>query len=252
MKTKSKTINGWLKNRAEHMFSGGAKETFTDGILMPVIGEPKHKVPGGSSRAYLFSYYAARFAGCIDQNNVSRSRRGGRFYTVTPARHVLYCESVSVFIGRKMEWLRGPSDVVRKYILPEGWSWDRDQVGLFCRDADGVDFHPSWNSDPSMEYILECHAQNKNRRMAEIADKEFRDRALREGEYVTLQDSRLAGNCVEGSLIFAERNLGIPREEVISGEWFCQIPAKTVLRFGDRRAEAAVVQAYRRETEVSI
>lgn len=72
---------------------------------------------------------------------------------------------------------------------------------------------------------------------------------------VTLLDSRSAGNCVEGSLAFAERKLGIPRAEILSAGYLFSVPADRLLRVANgntAQAEAAARDAWMRETTVCI
>lgn len=72
---------------------------------------------------------------------------------------------------------------------------------------------------------------------------------------VTLEDSRRAGNCVEGSLAFAERKLGMSREEIVVAGHLFSVPANRLIAVanGDLpRIEAAIKIAWLRETTVSI
>jgi hypothetical protein len=72
---------------------------------------------------------------------------------------------------------------------------------------------------------------------------------------VTLMDSRKAGNCIEGSLQFAEKKLGISRQEILDAGYLFSVAADRLLKVanGDRpRVEAAIRVAYARETMVSI
>ena len=70
---------------------------------------------------------------------------------------------------------------------------------------------------------------------------------------VTLNDSRCAGNCVEGSLAWAGQRLGLSREDILAGDYLLSVPASQILRAGaDSRAQRAVQIAWLRETTVSI
>lgn len=69
---------------------------------------------------------------------------------------------------------------------------------------------------------------------------------------VTLEDSRRAGNCVEGSLAYAERFLGIARQQIIDAGYLFSVPAIRLLKNNEPRAVLAVRAAYMRETTVSI
>jgi hypothetical protein len=72
---------------------------------------------------------------------------------------------------------------------------------------------------------------------------------------VTMDDSRRAGNCIEGSLVFAERKLGIDRESVLKSRHLFSVPAPVLLRHSNEdkpRVNAAIRQAWMRETTVCI
>ena len=88
--------------------------------------------------------------------------------------------------------------------------------------------------------------------MREVARQQEHIEAEVEKSVVLLEDSRRAGNCVEGSLQFAERRLGLPREAVLAGQWFVSVPGCRLLATGDRRAEMAVRAAFQRETTIAI
>lgn len=72
---------------------------------------------------------------------------------------------------------------------------------------------------------------------------------------VTLEDSRKAGNCIEGSLVFAQRKLGISRQEILAGGHLFAIPASKILAAANgqkEQAEGAVKAAWIRETMICI
>jgi hypothetical protein len=72
---------------------------------------------------------------------------------------------------------------------------------------------------------------------------------------VTLSDSRRAGNCVEGTLRFAETKLGIDRAAAISGGHLLTVPASLVMAKANGQSEharRACYAAWLRETTVSI
>lgn len=105
--------------------------------------------------------------------------------------------------------------------------------------------------------IQDAFARRDEEKTAEA--KAAADRAVFERDLaatrVTLEDSRQAGNCVEGSLAFAEDKLHISREEIIAGSYLFSVPAKTVLAHatGDtKKAHAACKRAWLRETAVAI
>ena len=69
---------------------------------------------------------------------------------------------------------------------------------------------------------------------------------------VTLCDSQRAGNCVEGSIIFAEKFLKISREMIVNGKHLLTVAAHRLIATGDERAARAARVAWQRETLVSI
>jgi hypothetical protein len=69
----------------------------------------------------------------------------------------------------------------------------------------------------------------------------------------TINRTLAAGNCVEGSLVYAERRLHIPREEIIRGGYLFSVPALRLLATnGHDGVQRAVRAAWLRETTVSI
>ncbi len=112
-------------------------------------------------------------------------------------------------------------------------------------------------------------AEEERARQAEWENERQAARALRQAEtqqreaiqrdigttMVTLADSRRAGNCVEGTLKFAETKLEIPRDEFKRCGFLLAVPAGRILRLANgqtREAERAIRAAWERETLVSI
>jgi hypothetical protein len=179
-------------------------------------------------------------------------------------------------------------DVTR--MAPAGMEFRVDPNGVYLfRFRDGMDYHPDmadWLDDHFASRVIKAMAANKAARRAadvmrrkserrqaklereapkraKMAAKALAEAEARKAIYersvadtrVTLEDSRRAGNCIEGSLAFAERKLGMTREEILSGRWLVSVPAKRLLAVanGDRpRVEAAIRVAYARETMISI
>lgn len=253
---KPATISQWLRYRDEYKTLAPTinppevPPAFSLGHIMPVVGKTDHLCPKG--KAYLFNSKSSRFQSITDRNHVS-TFRNGKWRTVASATHIVYVTSIAVFGGRKLEWLIGPSDVVRKYILPTGWHWSKDNLGIVAIDSDGIDYHPLWTDNITIEHILMGHAQNKEKRKQQIEYQLFGEKLKEQlnTTFVTLEDSKRAGNCIEGSLAFAERILHLNREDVINGSYFFKVPA-IKLYDKDERAKAACLQAFLRETTISI
>lgn len=162
--------------------------------------------------------------------------------------------------------------VVRRILAPSGMRFDLDANGILLRRvSDGMDYHPTSQDWHSPKFSTRCRAAmaaNYKRRMdtkraEKKAAKDKAEAARMDRLFmrdlptvrVTLADSRAAGNCVEGSLAFAERKLHIPREEILAGGHLFSVPATRLLSAvnGDKpRVEAAVRRAWMRETAVSI
>lgn len=155
---------------------------------------------------------------------------------------------------------------------PAGMHFAVDDNGVYLvRLSDGMDYHPTaqdWTAKDFATRVRRAMAENYKRRQAaknaeKIAAKNSKEAARLEKIYrrdlattcVTLSDSRRAGNCVEGTLRFAELKLKVSREEVLSAAHLFTVPATKLLAVanGDmQRVEAAVKIAWSRETLVSI
>jgi hypothetical protein len=143
-----------------------------------------------------------------------------------------------------------------RHVLPDGYAWEQDGNGLriFERAEPDADYHPDADelfAGSAEKMLLRLQANREKRIAAARVGRAFeRDLATTR---VTLADSRRAGNCIEGTLAFAERKLGLPRAEVLTSGF--SVPAKTLLRVanGDKsRVEAAIRVAWTRETMVAI
>lgn len=106
-----------------------------------------------------------------------------------------------------------------RFVLPRGYRWKRDSLGLLIADRKGNDFHPT--ASDLMEGIKHCIVQlkeNAARRKAENAKtrRELRmvRRAEREGARVCMADSLRAGNCYAGSQAWAINHKIDPQEHI--------------------------------------
>lgn len=156
---------------------------------------------------------------------------------------------------------------------PAGMRFAVDGNGLHLkRQSDWMDYHPTFTEWYSLVgfagKVRKGMAENFKRRQAlkkterlNAANKKQAERIAKimardlMSTRVTLEDSRRAGNCVEGSLAFAERKLGISRAEILAASHLLGISAQRLLTVanGDRpKVEAAIKIAWLRETAVSI
>ena len=210
--------------------------------------------------------------------------RVNKAYAMKYWRNVQYVHSsIETEVGA--EWLNEPknqaiyhdADGVRSVVLDKravrvgnirvvpGWTTPgREKILLVTRGKRSYHASRGQLKDLTRETMEEAAAEAKAAwQAADDAQRQEKARAqerkvfLRElhNVRVTLEDSRRAGNCIEGSLTFAERKLGIPRAEILGASYLFSVPAKRLLAVanGDRkRVEAAIQIAWQRETMVSI
>lgn len=135
---------------------------------------------------------------------------------------------------------------------PAGTEWDVD--GSLISSDYSVEYHPTAEDMMSKHFAGRVKAamrEAKLRRAEELRAAEI-EAAGMAGCRVTLEDSRRAGNCVEGSLRFAEQVLRIPRESILAAPWLVTASGADLIASGNPRALAACRVAYRRETAVQI
>lgn len=161
--------------------------------------------------------------------------------------------------------------ILRK--APAGMVFEKHSDGYLRlrRLSDDMDYHPSakelYRKDFA-SFVRRQMAINWRRRVndnklererARKAKQDARTEAAYQKQlasvYVSLNDSRIAGNCVEGTLAFCERKLRISRKEILDGGHLLLVSAVRLLKVanGDRsRIDAACRVAWRRENTVSI
>ena len=155
-------------------------------------------------------------------------------------------------------------NIMRKRVkAPAGTRFGKDELGLrVVRKTDKLDYHfapedlmrKGGFASFIRRKLAEKYIASLQSKKAEKAKKENDARFLRQikNTYVSLEDSRRAGNCIEGSLAFAERKLGLDRKSILEGRWLFTVPAMKLMKTGDKRAEKSVVAAWQRETTVCI
>jgi len=148
---------------------------------------------------------------------------------------------------------------------PAGMKFDHDSLGLrLVRLSDGMEYHPNaydlrvkgfagWMRDRmAVIFVARRDAKRAAARLAQEAAIMSRELG---SVRVTLDDSRKSGNCVEGTLRFAEIRLGITREEILAGGHLFSVSASRLGKFASsepERVKAAITRAWMRETAVSI
>ena len=211
-----------------------------------------------------------------DEDNVSRSVGRGRFKTVQRADHRATVENYcAVSDSGKTLYLHIFQAVTakvekRQVKAPAGYTWKIDSLGCaIVHNGQDLHFAHSQLATITAQSAVEMFATEQNRRAAnaererQYAEQRQRDQAGSERIYklfladipttrVTLNDSRRAGNCIEGSLRFAELRLGIPREDILAAKHLFKVPASRLMASDDTRAHNAVMEAWRRETTICI
>jgi hypothetical protein len=127
-----------------------------------------------------------------------------------------------------------------------------------------MDYHPTpedWSARNFASRVRKNMAANFVKR---LAAKKVERETIRLGKIyerqilstrVTLEDSRRAGNCVEGSLAFCERRLRLSREDILAGSYLFSVPAKNLIDNANGnlpQVQNAVRVAWMRETTISI
>lgn len=212
-----------------------------------------------------------------DATRVEDIKYKGRFKGFTGSEIICdYQSAVMVSRSGRSAVVVQRAAIVRRLIAPAGLKFTTDKSGAkLVRLSDGLDFHPTaaqWKAKNFASIVRAGLAAKFNaaraakraaieaKKDAEFAAREAVQYALESGKCrVTLADSRRAGNCIEGSLRFAERRLGIGREEILPaahlvGFSASRIRAAAALDNGGTPtlAESAVKMAWKRETLVQI
>lgn len=153
--------------------------------------------------------------------------------------------------------------LVRRILAPRDLRFRKDANGIFVqRMSDNMDFHPTpdiWRAKDFWTRVRAGFAENFKRRIEsrKVESETKRVQAIYDRQIkstsVTLEDSRRAGNCVEGSLRYCETRLRIPRETILAAGYLFSVPATKLLSVnGDPGVARAVRAAWMRETTVSI
>ena len=156
--------------------------------------------------------------------------------------------------------LRVGLDWVREKRTPKGMEWRADANGVYlCRLSDGIDYHPTHEDVRAKNFagrVRRGMAANYRARVETRKAERVLTRSL-PTIVVTLDDSRRAGNCVQGTLAWAERKLRLSRESVVAAGYVAHVPASTVLAAAasngsEREARRAIAMAEQRLTLVQI
>ena len=242
-------------------------------VLMPVGNIPAADIRRlcGVERKREFEVYATKKQSYIIETKSWPYK--GKFKTWFKVTNEAYITSYAV-LSDNMVTIHRALRSDRTLFAPRGTKFAHDQNGLhLIRLSDGMDYHPSSEDLAAKNFAMRVRqgmAENYKRRTeirrqerVEAKNKAERERVEKliqrdlKNIMVNLNDSRFAGNCIEGSLSFAERKLKVPREEIIQNGHLFTVRADRLLTVangdGEReRVFAAVKAAWRRETTVTI
>lgn len=173
--------------------------------------------------------------------------KNGRAVAYSRAENISYVRAVGLVLSpeRVAVSLHGRPDAI--YPAPEGMRWDIDEHGLRLVSARG-DYHPSATDFLAQDPVAECVANlNRLADVREKAEAEARAEiaAARDVE-VCLADSLRAGNCLAGSLAFAESR-GLDTRRHFAPALLIRLGGDSLLRV--RLAVRAAVTRHRAEME---
>lgn len=198
-----------------------------------------------------------------DRDGVS-VKKGGRWKTVTTASHRATIELYARVERRRRTLAVYRLGKKKTKSVPGGYALHIGDYAhpnlVLIRQSDGMDYHPDPKEIRNLDFksmIEKLQVNCELRKKQEDAME--RSKVMRAAfesnintTIVLLEDSRRAGNCVEGSLAFAERRLGISREDILNGQHLFGVPASRLLETEDSNARRAAFAAFERETTVSI
>lgn len=179
--------------------------------------------------------------------------RNGKAVSYTRATHNNYVRSFALINGPVCEYALHEWEF--RFTCPDGYSWRVDSLGLCLVAGDGVEYHPELHelrSKDPVSHMVASIAASRRQRQERLAANLKDLPAGAESCRVTLEDSRRAGNCVEGTLRWCSAKLGMDRESILRGGHLIHVPASRLIATGESRALAAVRKAWERETAIAI
>ena len=207
----------------------------------------------------------ARRAGLGEYRDQDEGRYSSRCTWTRISHTPVYASWVVIAFGGIGVCYRWGATGCRTIPAPAGMRFGHDSLGLrLVRMSDGMEYHPTADDLRSRSFAKRIRAamaatftaRREAKRAAARLAQEAKIMARELGSVrVTLDDSRKSGNCVEGTLRFAENRLGITREEVIAGGHLFSVSAARLGKFASaepERVKAAINRAWLRETEVCI
>ena len=194
-------------------------------------------------------------------NNLGRYSRSCKYikYSYSP-KYTSYVEILDE--GRKLIYYRGFKNEIKTKVIhsPKGMLFQKDSYGLLIRRlSDNMDYHPTKDDLQSKKFVSIIREKMASNYKARLYQKQLKKQQKKtekifnkdlKNTMVTLFDSRKAGNCVEGSLSFAEKRLGVSRKEILDGGFLFKIPAIKLVKTGEQKALNAAKVAWTRETTI--
>lgn len=203
-----------------------------------------------------------------DTTNHGRYSRSCKYnrYSYTPRYTSFITEENGVlvytfgFVG-EMKTVRKP--------VPAGMRFSTDSLGAkLVRVSDGLDYHFTGDHFLHKQFSTNARLALAKKYRKNVEENKLKRNAKKNAAqqvrldkiftrdlshtYVNLNDSRVVGNCVEGSLRFAELRLKMNRADILSGGHLFVVNAKRLVDTKDERAVRAARRAWQRETLVAI
>jgi len=175
-----------------------------------------------------------------------------------------YCQSFGEIIDNGSA-LVGKIGVENFHLIaPKGFIFAADNLGVSLQSKSNPKKNFYFNSDDvlfngvkgMLFNLRENWEKQKNARKLEL-EKQYHQKIFEReinSTRVNLQDSRCAGNCIEGTLNWVKQRLGIDRDTIMDGSYLFSVPAKKLLPLAndDARVKKSINMAWMRETLVSI
>jgi hypothetical protein len=187
--------------------------------------------------------------------------KGGRFKGYKGSYFVpLYTSYLHVLNKFQAEYICGFEGEItrRKLKAPKGTEWDIDG-SLVVSSNFNLEYHPTLEDLLSKNFAERVRDGMKDAKSKRVKDLGLQQEQLKtEQTYinqvsstlVNLCDSRRSGNCIEGTLRYAERKLKIDRRDILAAPWLINVPASKL--DSTQECQRAIRQAWLRETTVAI
>lgn len=138
----------------------------------------------------------------------------------------------------------------RRIFAPSGLKFGIDEYGVYVISKDGTEYHPTIDDFKSSCFAktVREHLSDARRKRANAQKEEKEFNRLVRNCYVTIQDARRAGNCMNGIIGYMTR-IGYTKRFIVSP--YAKVLAKQ-LKMNDVRVKRSINKAIERETMISI